>query len=126
MFLDTLNMFDIILPGNRLIYTYVASDIRTQIVGLTQFDSLNMNEGMFFIYSTDSNHPIWMKYMKMPIDILWLNSDKEIIHIIQNAQPWSGEAGPIYGDGFISKYVLELKNGAVKHFNLKPGDKIDF
>ena len=46
-----------------------------QSKGLAIRDSLNENEGMLFIFETPQKYSFWMKDMKFPIDIIWINQD---------------------------------------------------
>ena len=55
--------------------------------GLSVKDELKENEAMLFIFEESAKHSFWMKDMKFPIDIIWLDSDGEVVHIEQNLQP---------------------------------------
>jgi uncharacterized membrane protein (UPF0127 family) len=51
---------------------------------------------------------IHMLFMKMPIDVIWLNARKEIVDI-QTLQPWAWNYTPAHA----SKYVVELPVGTL-------------
>jgi uncharacterized membrane protein (UPF0127 family) len=55
--------------------------------GLAVKNQLKENEAMLFIFEESAKHSFWMKDMKFPIDIIWLNSDGKVVHIEQNLQP---------------------------------------
>lgn len=93
--------------------------------GLAVKDTLNENEGMLFVFSNPSRSGFWMKDMKFPIDIIWLNKDKEIVHIEKNLQP-CGTTCPMFRPDEDSKYVLETVSGFADKHNLKEGDKVVF
>lgn len=64
------------------------SDTRSeQIKGLSGRASIGKMEGMLFVFEELGRHGIWMKDMNFPIDILWLDEDKKIIHIEENVSP---------------------------------------
>ena len=50
-------------------------------------ESLNENSGMLFIFPKEDFHNFWMKNTLIPLDIIWINSAKEIVFIENNAQP---------------------------------------
>ena len=62
--------------------------------------------------------------MKYDIDIIWLDENKKVIDIKQNAEVSS------YPEVFCpksdSRYVLELENGSTNRFNIKLGDQATF
>src|ERR671923_23790 len=47
--------------------------------GLAIKDSLNETEGMLFVFSEPRQYVFWMKDMKFPIDIIWLDSNKTVV-----------------------------------------------
>src|SRR5215203_893119 len=55
----------------------VTNEQRTK--GLSVKDGLAENEAMLFVFDNEAEHTFWMKDMKFPIDIIWIDSDKTII-----------------------------------------------
>ena len=101
--------------------------------GLAVKDHLKENEGMLFVYEEPSRQGFWMKDMKFPIDIIWLDSNGTVVHIEHNLQPCisdqSPSAGllncPIYTPNNYSLYVLETIAGFSQKHNIKIGTNID-
>ncbi len=52
-----------------------------QAKGLSIKNTLNDNEGMLFLFNVPGEYSFWMKDMKFPLDIIWINSNHEIVHI---------------------------------------------
>lgn len=67
-----------------------------------------------------------MKDTKIPLDIVWLNKDGQVVHVVNKAQPCVSEPCRIYGSGEKSLYVVELASGVAKKWHLKIGDKLMF
>ena len=89
--------------------------------GLSASLDLAETEGMLFIFAESGRHPFWMKDMKFPIDIIWLNENMSIVYIKKDARP---ESYPeIYSPDKDSKYVLEVVSGFADKNNLKIGDE---
>ena len=88
-------------------------------------ERLAPHEGMFFIFERDTRHGIWMKNMKFPIDILWIDRNKIIVGIKKNA-PACGAPCPTYSAYHSAQYVLEVNAGFVDTNQIKVGDPVEF
>jgi uncharacterized membrane protein (UPF0127 family) len=103
--------------GNAVLSTDVADTDSARAEGLGGRDKLGMNDGMLFVYDRDGRWGIWMKNMKFAIDIVWLNKDKRVVHIIKNVYP------DTYPDVFKpdteARYVLEVPAGTVEAKNIR-------
>ena len=95
--------------------------------GLSGRESLKEKEGMLFVFDIVGKHTFWMKDMKFPIDIIWINGDPDnpqVVYIEKNATP---ESFPkIFGGIADSQYVLEVNAGFSEKNNLKVGDRVKF
>ena len=83
---------------------------------------LHPRYGMLFDMGYKVNS-MWMKNTFIPLDIIFLDKNMNIIGYKENNQPHSLKSISINKP---SKYVLEMNGGTVKKFNLKRGDKIYF
>jgi uncharacterized membrane protein (UPF0127 family) len=110
----------------------VTDDQKTK--GLAIKDDLKENESMLFVYEQPTRLGFWMKDMKFPIDIIWLDRNGTVVHIEHNLQPCisilnSGSSilnCPIYTPDKDSLYVLETIAGFSQKHNVKIGTNIDF
>lgn len=97
--------------------------------GLMYRKNLEANSGMLFIFDGVGIQSFWMKNTFIPLDMIWLNEQKEIVYIKENAQPCENVVQAICQSIVPLKpalYVIELNAGDVQKLNLKVGDKIDF
>lgn len=110
--------------GNTVLDVKLAKTGEEQARGLSGLDSLGRNEGMLFVFESSQKQSFWMKDMNFPIDIIWIDENKIVVYIKENAKPES------YPETFISvedsKYVLEVFAGFSKENNLKQGDRVEF
>ena len=98
-----------------------------QSIGLSIKNRLNDNEGMLFLFDTPGDYSFWMKDMKFPLDILWINSNYKIVHIEKNLQPCIFFLlCPSYSPHAISKYVLEVNSNFTTKNNITVGDRVSF
>ena len=83
---------------------------------------LRNSNGMLFDMG-HKNNSMWMKNTYIPLDIIFLDENMNIIGYKENNQPHSLKQISINKP---SKYVLEMNGGSVKRNNLKVGDRIYF
>lgn len=105
--------------------------------GLMFRENLPEGRGMLFVFATEGQYGFWMKNMKFPIDIIWINKERKVADIKFDLQPCEEVCEP-FKDGYIEKgcaifspkdkalYVLEVNSGFAKKNNLIVGDKVDF
>ena len=62
---------------------------------------------MLFVLNPSSRRGFWMKGMKFPIDVIWLNENKEIVHIKKSLEPCVSNC-PVYYPDRESRYTLGL------------------
>ncbi len=90
--------------------------------GLSGVVGLEPDEGMFFVFDSDGYYGIWMKDMLFSIDILWLNSNKEIVHIESFVDPDTYPT--VFKPDKPARYVLEVNAGFVVKHKINVGDTI--
>jgi uncharacterized membrane protein (UPF0127 family) len=93
-------------------------------LGLSYRDSLDDNSAMLFVFEKPSVYKFWMKDMKFPIDMIWLDENKEVIHIEKDVKP---ETFPeSFGPNKNAKYIIEIKANRVDQIGLSVGDILEF
>jgi uncharacterized membrane protein (UPF0127 family) len=94
--------------------------------GLSIFSSLPQDEGMLFIFPISSYYGFWMKDMKFPIDILWIEGDK-LVGFKSNAPALAVKNIsdlPIYNPPEPVDKVLEINAGLAEKYGFKAGDAV--
>jgi uncharacterized protein len=98
-----------------------------QIKGLDVKDQLKGNEGMLFVEKQPAKYDFWMRGMKFPIDIIWLDSDRTVIHIEHNLQPCVSDLDcPLHSPDKDALYILETVAGFSQKHNIETGTHMDF
>ena len=77
-------------------------------------------QGLLILHSSASS--IHMMFMNFPIDALFLDSEKRIVDIAENLQPWVLNFTPKKP----AKFIIEMKAGLAKKFKLKADGKMVF
>lgn len=111
-----------LLFGDKSVIVEISDNDCKRALGLSGRKELRQDAGMLFIFKEEGGHGIWMKDMIFPIDIFWVNSQKEIVLIEKSVYP---ETYPeVFGESVFSKFVIELPSGFADANNIKEGDKI--
>lgn len=94
--------------------------------GLMFRTSLQNDRGMLFFFETEEPVSFWMKNTLIPLDMIFLDSDKKIIHIEKNAPPCKNNPCPVYPSILPAKYVLEVNGGWSEKNGVMVGDEFKF
>lgn len=118
------NEIEYVKIAGKTLKIELANTTEKQIRGLSGRESIGEEEGMLFVFSEKGKNYFWMKDMKFPIDIIWIDENLKIIYIKNNALP---ESFPdFFGPEEDSKYVLEVLGSFSEKNNLKVGDSVIF
>jgi uncharacterized membrane protein (UPF0127 family) len=110
------------LPGKD-ISLLIADTEEKRELGLGQRASLPEDQAMIFIFDKPGIYEFWMKDMKFPIDIIWLDANNTIVYVESSVSPES-YPDTTYSPDKDSLYVLEANAGFLEKNNLKVGDKL--
>jgi len=91
--------------------------------GLSGRESLAENKGLLFVFPSSEKHGFWMRGMKFPIDIIWIDNG-EVIDIKQNAPIPLTQNYETYSPSAPANYVLEINAGLSEKYGFKVGDKV--
>ena len=97
-----------------------------QALGLMFRKSLDKDKGMFFKFPQDGVYPFWMKNTLIPLDIIWIGSDKKIVFISRDTASCASDPCPLTDPGIPASYVLEINAGEIARIGAKIGDEVSF
>jgi uncharacterized membrane protein (UPF0127 family) len=113
--------------NGMVLVTDISATNEQRTKGLSVKDALAENEAMLFVFDNEAEHTFWMQNMKFPIDIIWINSNKTVVHIERNLQPCGyGLLCPTYKPSQDSLYVLETVGGFAEKHDVVQGTQIQF
>lgn len=115
--------------GSRQFTVEVAKTESDRKTGLSGRTSLDKNSGMLFVFATTDVRPrFWMKDMKFPIDIIWIDNNK-IVQISENIPILIKELPDDKISFYVPRqpvdYVLEVTAGTAKNEGIKVGDSVE-
>ena len=116
----------VLLPSGTKIMAEVADTPPKRLLGLMFRDQLPLNFGMLFIFEDADYHGIWMKNCRIPLDILWLDKNRRVIHMEEKAPPCQADSCRTYYPLQKALYVLELNTGLIARERIGLGAHLKF
>jgi uncharacterized membrane protein (UPF0127 family) len=98
----------------------------TRMRGLQERTSMNAGHGMLFVFANEDRYDFWMKDTLIPLDMIWLNGNRQVVDIKAHVPPCEKDPCPTYIPSGHAKYVLEVNAGTTQSYGLHVGDKAEF
>jgi uncharacterized membrane protein (UPF0127 family) len=126
----------VLMPVIQPTVTHEGSQINVEIAdspderqkGLMNRKKLSESSGMLFVYGKEGSRSFWMKNTSIPLDIIFLNSDMEVINI-EEADPEPDVTVDSNYRDYLSerpaKYVLEINQNRSGEIGIKEGEKLN-
>lgn len=109
-------------PLSRIDVEIAGTDFQRQM-GLMYRDTLEPDHGMLFLFNREIIQSFWMRNTLIPLDIIYINSSREIVDIHTVTETMSDKSHPSAKPAI---YVVEVNAGYSEEHGIKVGDKIDF
>ena len=116
----------VIFPDGYAVHVELATDDETRAQGLMYRDRLRDHAGMLFFFSEMSVHGFWMKNTLIPLDILWIDEGRRVVHARYDVPPCQADPCPSYDPGVPAKYVLEVAGGVARLHGVREGSQLRF
>jgi hypothetical protein len=115
-------------PQGSTILAELADTTERRARGLMFRESLPRDRGMLFTFPEPQHWTFWMKNTRIPLDIIWLDRNKKIVHIERNVPGCSrtDEGCPQYQPNDEALYVLEVAAGVADVLKLQRGSTLKF
>ncbi len=110
--------------GEAKINVIVASTGALRAKGLSDTPTLPEDQGMLFVFEKQDIHSFWMKDMRYPLDIIWIDENNQIVDISENISPDSYPT--TYASSLPIRYVLEVNAGFSDLHQIKKGMTVNF
>ena len=92
--------------------------------GLMYRRCLKPGHGMLFVFPDEEVRSFWMKNTLIPLDMIFLNGDRQVVDLVASAPPCRSDPCPSYTSALPARYVLEIAGGLAAKLKLRVGDKI--
>lgn len=111
-----------IYVGATAVSVTVADELAERVLGLSGVRSLRDLQGKLFVFDIEDKHGFWMKDMLIPIDIMWINNNLEVVHIVENVSP---DTYPeVFAPPVGARFVLETNAHFVSSLKVAVGDRV--
>jgi uncharacterized protein len=118
------NRFITIFVQGKPFNTEIADTAEKHARGLMFRTQIKADYGMLFVFSEEDIRSFWMKNTLIPLDMIFLNNEKQVVDLFCSVPPCRGDPCPGYTSALPARYVLEIAGGTAKKLKLKIGDKI--
>jgi uncharacterized membrane protein (UPF0127 family) len=85
---------------------------------------LKSDYGMLFVFAEEDIRSFWMKNTLVPLDMVFLNSDRQVVDLFDGVPPCRHDPCPSYTSALPARYVLEVAGGTAKKLKVKIGDRV--
>ncbi len=112
--------------GKSKLNLIVVKNEKDRQKGLSGRKSINQNQGMLFIFDHKDRFAFWMKDMRFPIDIIYIDNNM-VVYVVKNAPAPANKnsALEIYRPDAPANYVLEVNAGVAQKLNIQKGTTVN-
>jgi uncharacterized membrane protein (UPF0127 family) len=89
--------------------------------GLMYRKSLGAHKGMLFIFPEEKLQSFWMKNTYIPLDMLFINKQLQVVGIVENAAPMTTTSRRVAAP---SIYVLEVNGDFCRPRGIRAGTRV--
>jgi hypothetical protein len=109
--------------GVHRVEVEVAATPEARTRGLMWRRELPAGQGMLFLFPEESVQSFWMLNTLIPLDMLFIDSRRRIVGIVEQAEPRTLDARTV---GVPSQYVLEVPGGWARAQGVSRGATVEF
>jgi hypothetical protein len=112
--------------NDKRLTALVADTVIKRMIGLMYREKLDEGQCMLFLFRHNGIQGIWMRNMRFPIDIVWADAKKRVVHVVEGAQPCKGLNCKTYYPKEPSMYVVEVAAGTARTSGMVDGARLVF
>ena len=105
----------------RSIEIEFAEDEAARQTGLMHRREMTLGQGMLFLFPDEAPRKFWMANTPIPLDIMFVGADSQIVNIAKRTRPLSHENVVSTGPAM---YVVEVRGGFSDRYGLDETTKI--
>jgi uncharacterized membrane protein (UPF0127 family) len=114
------------LPSGRVIDVEVMISDQDRALGVMFRPSMPADHGVLLVFRGSGFHSIWMKNCRFPIDVIWLDEERRVVHVAENVPPCKADPCPSYEPLRRATYVLEVNAGQAREDEATVGATLSF
>ena len=110
--------------GDGVFQAKVASNDQDRAKWANSMTNLSPSQVLLMAYPNEDKWAVDTNDIKTPIDIIWLNKNKKVVHIVEGVSPESVQK--IYASNLDAMYIIEMSAGLVEGRTNQPDSVADF
>lgn len=114
------------MPSGATYRLELARTPEEQQQGLMFRESLPERTGMLFLFPEAGAHQFWMKNTMIPLDMVWLDAEGNVLFVSANTPPCKADPCGSYGPTTPAVNVLEIAGGMAKKEKIEVGSVLKF
>lgn len=112
------------LPDGAVVKADFPTEPTRRAQGLMYRERLSAGEGMLFALPDAGPHPFFMRGVRIPLDIAWLDAEGRVLHV-ERGEPGSEAALPADFRLAVGRWVLELAGGEAARHGMVVGARVE-
>ncbi len=117
----------VIFPNGTQIEAEVADTPEALLFGLAFREELPPNSGMLYIFEQSDRHRVKTLGFQFPVDMIWADESRHVVHLIEDAEPCPSAPCPVYGPPpENARYLIQTGAGFIRQEHLTPGIELSF
>jgi uncharacterized protein len=114
------------LPSGKQLRAELMLTNEERALGVMFRDSLPRDRALLFVFEEAAFESFWMKNCRFPIDMVWLDSERHVVHVAESAPPCKRDPCPSYRPLRRALYVVEMNAGQARREKVRIGSVIEF
>ena len=114
------------LPSGAVQQSELMVEPGDRAMGLMFRPSLPQDRSLLFVFDEPDFHGIWMKNCRFPIDIVWLDEQRKVVHVAEAFPPCKKDPCPSYAPLRRAAYVVEMNAGQARKQKVELGSTLEF
>jgi uncharacterized protein len=120
-------VIEVRFPSGARLQAEVADTPEKLLFGLAFRENLPEDVGMILLFEESGLHKVWTKGFKFPVDLIWVDESKQIVHVLEGAQPCIDDPCPWQGPPpENARYILEVGKGFIQRAEAVVGTELVF
>jgi uncharacterized membrane protein (UPF0127 family) len=117
--------FVVTAPSGRQILADAAQTPEEQLLGPFFIRNMPADRGFLLVFDDPGYYHLTTRAMHFPVDLIWLNQSREIIHVERALQPCAEDPCPKFGPQEPDAvYVLQMLGGYAERESLAKGNTL--
>ncbi len=125
-------IFEVRFPSGAKLQAEVVDTPEGRIFGLALREGLPEDGAMILLFEESGLHRVWTNGFQFPVDLIWVDESKQIVHIKEAVMPCEEDPCPWYepppenARDVHSRYVIETNMGFIRKAEVAVGSELIF